>query len=353
MLLSVPMQRKEPCIETDRCVIEKTVELSKDEYEHFKNNLLQDYSFIQECADDMYQEDNGIRHCLLVLGEGCSDGILVDSQGSAYARYSAAVPHARELLMLDTYPSLAQFCSEMSQQVQSCVDQALDGHEYGQAVAFLDEEAVDDIIYFNEEMFKEMLSERPEIDAFTVRGNEIDIALNTDHVPRSDMEGYRLLTAEDLEIMCAKHILWLHEAGGEQANFSGCAVSGGNLSGKNLNNAILDGGKFVDTNLSSAELCFASMQGAEFVRCDFAHATAEEAQAQGSDFISCQFPGAIFTHSNLAGASFKNCSMEYFGMDQCCIESTAFENSSVFAASMCGVSENEEQWQGDGMCMTM
>jgi len=35
-----------------------------------------------------------------VLGEGCDDGILVDSQGATYARYASFAPGARELLEL-------------------------------------------------------------------------------------------------------------------------------------------------------------------------------------------------------------------------------------------------------------
>lgn len=255
--------------------------------------------------------------------------------------------------MLDRYPSLAQFCAEMSQQVQSCVDQAVCNQEYGQAVVQLKDEIADDIINFNKEMFQEMLSERPEIDAFTMSGNEIDVALNTDYVQMGGMEGYKQLTAEDLEIIYAKHMLWLHDAGGEQANFTGCAVCGGNLSGKDLNSAILDGAKFIDTNMGSAELCFASMQGAEFIRCNFSHTVAEEAQMQKAKFSSCRLLGAIFTHSNLKEASFKNCAMDYLGLENCCIDGTKFENSEVSASSMRGAVEDEEQWQDNDICMSM
>ena len=43
----------------------------------------------------MYQDRDGVSHCLLVLGEGEEDGILVESEGSLYARYSALLPNAR------------------------------------------------------------------------------------------------------------------------------------------------------------------------------------------------------------------------------------------------------------------
>lgn len=41
---------------------------------------------------------DGQRCCVLVLGEGQEDGILVDSQGSSYARRSAFIPEARTLV---------------------------------------------------------------------------------------------------------------------------------------------------------------------------------------------------------------------------------------------------------------
>lgn len=43
----------------------------------------------------MYEKD-GVWHCLLVAGEGMDEGVLVESEGSAYARYSAFVPFAQE-----------------------------------------------------------------------------------------------------------------------------------------------------------------------------------------------------------------------------------------------------------------
>ena len=63
----------------------------------------------------MYQDKNGVSHCLLVLGEGQDDGILVESEGSFYARYSAFVPNARQLWNqgLQYEPALQSFCDRM------------------------------------------------------------------------------------------------------------------------------------------------------------------------------------------------------------------------------------------------
>ncbi len=90
--------RKEPRVEVDECVIEKVVELSVHAFDTFTDHLLHDYDFLSENRDAMYVDDRNVTHCLLVLGEGKEDGILVDSQGSAYARYAALLPNARSFL---------------------------------------------------------------------------------------------------------------------------------------------------------------------------------------------------------------------------------------------------------------
>lgn len=80
------------------CVIEKIVELPEKEYKYFKTAPLQDMSFIAENTDLMYKDSDGVFHCLLVLGEGSSDGILIESEGYNYARYSSFMPGAREFV---------------------------------------------------------------------------------------------------------------------------------------------------------------------------------------------------------------------------------------------------------------
>lgn len=80
------------------CVIEKIVELPEAEYKYFKSAPLRDMPFIAENTDLMYRDENGVFHCLLVLGEGTSDGILIESEGYNYARYSSFMPGAREFV---------------------------------------------------------------------------------------------------------------------------------------------------------------------------------------------------------------------------------------------------------------
>lgn len=95
---SAQLLRKEAELRTDDCKIEAVVKLSEDGFNTFRNRLLADYDFIAEHRDYMYQDRNGVSHCLLVLSEGQTDGILVEAEGSTYARYSALLPNGRDFM---------------------------------------------------------------------------------------------------------------------------------------------------------------------------------------------------------------------------------------------------------------
>ena len=70
-------------------VIEAVVELEQAEYEHFANNLLDDFEFIGKHITTMFQDSNNVWHCLFVKAVGAKEGILVESEGYDYARYAA------------------------------------------------------------------------------------------------------------------------------------------------------------------------------------------------------------------------------------------------------------------------
>jgi len=96
--LKAILERKVSGYPASDCVIEKIVELPESEYEHFKTAPLRDMPFIAENTGLMGRDENGIYHCLLVLGEGCSDGVLIEAEGYSYARYSSFMPGAREFV---------------------------------------------------------------------------------------------------------------------------------------------------------------------------------------------------------------------------------------------------------------
>lgn len=92
MLINAQLRSKQEEIQPVRCDIACIVEL----YD-FQFNPLADYDFIKEHLPDLKTDEFHAIPCMLVLGEGVDDGILVDPQGYDYARYTAYIPMARQL----------------------------------------------------------------------------------------------------------------------------------------------------------------------------------------------------------------------------------------------------------------
>ena len=88
MLINAQLRSKQEEIQPVRCDIACIVELS---------NPLADHDFIKEHLPNLKTDEFHAIPCMLVLGEGVDDGILVDPQGYDYARYTAYIPMARQL----------------------------------------------------------------------------------------------------------------------------------------------------------------------------------------------------------------------------------------------------------------
>lgn len=91
-------ERKTDDFRPKDCVIEKVMELTAQEYDAFSQDMLADYDFIKDNIGLMYSDSEGAYHCLLVVGEDRSDGVLIESEGSSYARYAAFLPNAANFL---------------------------------------------------------------------------------------------------------------------------------------------------------------------------------------------------------------------------------------------------------------
>ena len=92
MKLNAIFTRKEPEIIPKECVIEHIEMMSNSQFNHFRKKLLHDYDFIEDNIDNMFHDKNGILHAITAINEDTGDGILIDSSGSAYARYSSYLP---------------------------------------------------------------------------------------------------------------------------------------------------------------------------------------------------------------------------------------------------------------------
>ena len=97
MTVNVQLRNKQETIRTDCCEIVCVVELSNAEFSNFRRCPLSDRDFIKEHLSVLKSNELGTIPCILVLGEGIDDGILVDLEGYDYARYTAYIPLARQL----------------------------------------------------------------------------------------------------------------------------------------------------------------------------------------------------------------------------------------------------------------
>ena len=82
---------KEQIIPQDEFVIEKVVEIPIKQFNIFLDDMLGDYNFIKEHKELMYTDNNNIWHAILVTAKEVDFGILVQSEGYSYARYSAYI----------------------------------------------------------------------------------------------------------------------------------------------------------------------------------------------------------------------------------------------------------------------
>lgn len=81
----------------DDCQIEKVVELSHEDFGRLKITPLVAQPFLLENKDYMFHKD-GVIHCLLALGQGSNDGVLIDAERYNYPRLAAYVPGMRDIV---------------------------------------------------------------------------------------------------------------------------------------------------------------------------------------------------------------------------------------------------------------
>lgn len=130
LYLNTTFRCKENDHEAKPCIVEKIVELPADEFDRYTKNLMKRQPFLAEYADHMGVDRDGLHHCVLVLGKDRDDGILIRSEGADYARYSAFIPGARQIVNAQSHcqcmVNLEKCLSNAADEVISCAN-AYDG----------------------------------------------------------------------------------------------------------------------------------------------------------------------------------------------------------------------------------
>lgn len=97
LIINTNLLRKESEFRTRPCVVEKAIAVSHAEFDNLKSHPLRDNDLITEHSEMMFCDGNGIYHCLLIYDKENGDGLLIESEGSSYARYAQYIPNAKLL----------------------------------------------------------------------------------------------------------------------------------------------------------------------------------------------------------------------------------------------------------------
>lgn len=342
MILNIPLRNKMESWEYNRCQIDKTVILPHTEFEHFRRNTLADYDFISNSLDDLPTTNDNTRHCIMVLDDGGDDGILVDPQGYSYARYSAFVPNARQLCRLGQFPALEEMTADMERLVDYYTKQALESHSDGKATLLLSDvseryEATTQG-FLDYDLFTNMLAERPEFDDVEENCGELSIKVN----PLFKDIYTRELSQQELDVICAKHVLWLNDAGGEQANLSNCVLKGLNLYGKDLSNSFCEYAVFDSCNLQSVDFSNAEMESARFVNCYMQDIFANVTNFVQAEFRNCDISNSVVCDSLLTSATMQQCKVEDSQITNCQLDGFEYPATDMDKAA-CFTSQTQDK----------
>ncbi len=345
MKIRANLHHKDKYTCNEECIIEKAVTISSSDFNYLCKHLLEDNKYIKDNLDSMYFDDKDKLHCLLLINESTGDGLLVNSEGSDYARYYSVVPNARQLVILDKYPVLINYMERMAEVADNVLRKAIAQSTEEKRTYEVNVEKYnkpgEPIV--NAALLDDMLTDSGMIEDSILHEDYIEIILNK----FSNEPVKRVLDQKGVDIMLAKHTLWLNDAGGEQADFSNCRLEHLRLSGKNMLNVILNDAEVIGCDLENAVMCFSVCNNTRFETCIMKKITAEECDFKNATFDNCNLEQAGFMHSDFTNAKFLSTRMSYAELSNCCLENMQSRNTDLSQTNMNNVSYDEDEWLQD------
>ena len=95
LVIRSDLLRKQSDFNVHRCVVEKALPVSHEDFLQLKNYPMRDNDLIAENVGLMYCDSENNLHCLLIYDKKQGDGLLIESEGYSYARYAQYVPQAK------------------------------------------------------------------------------------------------------------------------------------------------------------------------------------------------------------------------------------------------------------------
>lgn len=347
MFLQIPFERNEMQLHTKPCTIEKVVEISAEDFDNLKTHTMKDFDFIRNEAELMKTDkENNINRCVLFLKSGYDEGMIINSQGTAYAKNFSFLPKARTILRADASYVLTKIQKDLLRVREEFMDDMLIGQEDGQYSVDLSEiKSIYQPEFFDIDLFVKLLEERIEVGCIDLDGENMTVEISEGFIKPSDDNVYKRLDKEEIDIKLAKHILWIHgEYGGEQANFNYCHIKEYDFSNANLNSANLCNAKFTNCNFFESELCFAEINDSEFNNCKMQRMYCDETIMKGTKIKYSDLWCSTFCHALLKDVDFKSCCLSNTTFQNCCLDNISYIGSNAIDGKKQNCFDTFEEW---------
>ena len=242
------------------------------------------------------------------------------------------------------YKALEKFVGSMIEAVDEQVDKAVLYHKRGEYEIPYDE------LYkynpFDYELFAKMLAEREEVNtACSVDDEEVvRIFLAPKFVYTEDDSHLKVITQKEFELMSAKHLLWLENGLGEQADFSNCLLRDLEMSDRWLENMIFDNAKIIDSRMNGANVNASSFKGTRIIKTECMEMTAIDSDFTGAKFSNCDLSRADMTSSNLTKTAFWDCHFYNSVLRESCLEKTKFHRTDIEDCDTTDCVYDEQEW---------
>ena len=453
-------RRKETQLFLDKFRVVAVDTLEASEYDYFSKHLLEDYAFLADYAEEMHVDSDGYANSLLVLNDRDDNGILVNSEGSYYARYSSFLPYAKPMI---------------KKHIKDIVDEIIEGKfgdfDNGSWIIGFDDikEHFDITVTPNNgigTLLVEELQSREEISGIIATEDAIEITEYLNQVPEDATRGEKLMTVfslmgcnledvhlvdndedhdlativelnqntlteqgkkdwadvlsakveriyegtygvqiavsgcdpqrledfskmlagyctvddfnrwvvgngeveeeldlgnkyllndHDIEVKCAKHLLWLYdEEGGVQADFRNCHLRNADFTKVDLTSALFDDCVIENCNFTSAAMNSVEMSRATVVDSNFSYTVMDDIVCRESTLQHCNFSQNITYNGNFAHTKFEKCDLFNAHFHNSCFDGTEFartnyEDSDIDLDSIV----SEEVWSNSNSIITM
>lgn len=326
MNILINLNRKPNDYRLSNCVVDTAVEISHEQFTEFQNHPLEYYGFITENLPKVKTDDQDLRHCMLLLDKNGDDGYLVNPHGAGYARYSAFVPYARQVYRLAQHSSLLEFVNRMNRMVDRFTSEAIQSHKEGSYVLDIsDVESACDFETFDRDLFVEMMSERNEFIDAEENNGELYLTINPSYITAVPRE----LSQKDLDVICAKHILWKNDAGGERANLSNCILRNLSLYGTDLSFCVCCSAVFENCDMHSTAFINSDFEKTQFLNCCMQDTYFERANLSDAVFEDCDISNSIINDCRLTNAVMRDCNLDNTNPTGCELIGYRFVESNI------------------------